>query len=30
MGTTANTRVIKESLDNTKAKYMDKIEILKL
>jgi diadenosine tetraphosphate (Ap4A) HIT family hydrolase len=29
MGTTANTRVIKESLDKTKAKYMDKIEILK-
>ena len=28
MGTTANTRVIKESLDKTKAEYMDKIEIL--
>jgi predicted fused transcriptional regulator/phosphomethylpyrimidine kinase/diadenosine tetraphosphate (Ap4A) HIT family hydrolase len=28
MGTTANTRVIKESLDQTKAEYMDKIEIL--
>lgn len=28
MGTIANTRVIKESLDKTKADYMDKIEIL--
>jgi predicted fused transcriptional regulator/phosphomethylpyrimidine kinase/diadenosine tetraphosphate (Ap4A) HIT family hydrolase len=28
MGTTANTRIIKESLDKTKAEYMDKIEIL--
>ncbi|MGZ7049858.1 MAG: thiamine-phosphate synthase family protein [Methanobacterium sp.] len=29
MGTTANTRVIRESLDETKARYMDKINILK-
>jgi len=28
MGTTANTNVIRESLDKTKSKYMDKIEIL--
>ncbi|MEN4018144.1 MAG: thiamine-phosphate synthase family protein [Methanobacterium sp.] len=28
MGTTANTRIIRENLDKTKSKYMDKIEIL--
>jgi diadenosine tetraphosphate (Ap4A) HIT family hydrolase len=29
IGTTANTRIIRESLDQTYAKYMEKIEILK-
>ncbi len=29
MGTTANTRIIRESLDETYARYMEKIEILK-
>lgn len=29
MGTTANTRIIRESLDETYAKYTEKIEILK-
>lgn len=29
MGTTANTRIIRESLDETKSRYMDKINILK-
>jgi predicted fused transcriptional regulator/phosphomethylpyrimidine kinase/diadenosine tetraphosphate (Ap4A) HIT family hydrolase len=29
MGTTANTRIIRENLDKTYAKYMEKIEILK-
>ncbi|MEN4006418.1 MAG: HIT domain-containing protein [Methanobacteriaceae archaeon] len=27
MGTTANTRVIRENLDKTKSEYMNKIEI---
>lgn len=29
MGTTANTRIIRENLDETRDKYMEKIEILK-
>jgi diadenosine tetraphosphate (Ap4A) HIT family hydrolase len=29
IGTTANTRIIRESLDQTYAKYMEKIEVLK-
>jgi len=29
IGTTANTRIIRESMDQTYAKYMEKIEILK-